>query len=70
LLKGGFADSRLDIEGSVARPSRFSLEDLKRMPSRTQITRHTCEEGWSAIMQLTGVPAHSTDKRRHFVQPP
>ena len=26
------------------------------MPSRTQITRHTCEEGWSAIMQWTGVP--------------
>ncbi len=26
------------------------------MPSRTQITRHTCEEGWSAIGQWTGVP--------------
>jgi len=26
------------------------------MSSRTQITRHTCEEGWSAIAQWTGVP--------------
>jgi DMSO/TMAO reductase YedYZ molybdopterin-dependent catalytic subunit len=29
------------------------------MPSRTQITRHTCEEGWSAIAQWTGVPLRS-----------
>lgn len=44
------------MEGSVSRPGGFSLADLKRMPSRTQITRHTCEEGWSAIAQWTGVP--------------
>jgi len=56
LLRDGFADWRLTVEGSVAKPSSFSLEDLKRMSSRTQITRHTCEEGWSAIMQWTGVP--------------
>ena len=52
----GFADWRLTIEGSVARPGSYSLEDLKRFPSRTQITRHTCEEGWSAIAEWTGVP--------------
>ena len=51
-----FADWRLIVEGSVARPRGFSLEELRRMPSRTQITRHTCEEGWSAIAQWTGVP--------------
>ncbi len=56
LRRNGFADWRLEIEGSVARPSSFSLEDLRRMRSRTQITRHTCEEGWSAIAQWTGVP--------------
>jgi DMSO/TMAO reductase YedYZ molybdopterin-dependent catalytic subunit len=56
LLRNGFAEWRLEVEGSVARPGSFSLEDLKRMPSRTQITRHTCEEGWSAIAQWTGVP--------------
>jgi DMSO/TMAO reductase YedYZ molybdopterin-dependent catalytic subunit len=51
-----FADWRLVVEGSVTRPRAYSLDELQRMPSRTQITRHTCEEGWSAIAQWTGVP--------------
>lgn len=59
LLANRFSDWRLLVEGSVERPRSFSLEDLKRMPSRTQITRHTCEEGWSAIAQWTGVPLRS-----------
>jgi len=50
------ADWTLSVEGLVARPQTFSLADLKRLPPRTQITRHTCEEGWSAIAQWTGVP--------------
>ena len=49
LQSGGFADWRLSIEGLVARPGSYSLADLKRLPSRTQITKHVCEEGWSAI---------------------
>lgn len=56
LLAGEFADYTLTVEGSVQRPGAFTLADLKRMPSRTQITRHSCEEGWSAISQWTGVP--------------
>jgi DMSO/TMAO reductase YedYZ molybdopterin-dependent catalytic subunit len=40
----------------VARPGSYSLADLQKFPSRTQITRLTCEEGWSAIAQWTGVP--------------
>ena len=59
LLRSGFANWRLIVEGNVARPGSFSLADLKRMPSRNQITRHTCEEGWSAIAQWTGVPLHN-----------
>jgi len=59
LQAGGFDDWRLTVEGSVLRPAVFSLADLKRLPSRTQITRHTCEEGWSAISQWTGVPLRS-----------
>jgi DMSO/TMAO reductase YedYZ molybdopterin-dependent catalytic subunit len=51
-----FAEWRLSVSGLVAKPQTFSLADLKRLPSRTQITRHTCEEGWSAIAQWTGVP--------------
>lgn len=56
LQRGGFADWRLSVEGLVARPGSYSLADLKRLPARTQITRHTCEEGWTAIGEWTGVP--------------
>jgi DMSO/TMAO reductase YedYZ molybdopterin-dependent catalytic subunit len=56
LRAGGFADWRLPIEGSVARPGAYTLADLRRFPSRTQITKHTCEEGWSAIAEWSGVP--------------
>jgi DMSO/TMAO reductase YedYZ molybdopterin-dependent catalytic subunit len=56
LLAGRFADWRLTIEGLVARPSSFSLADLKRFPSRSQITHQACEEGWSFIAEWTGVP--------------
>ena len=56
MQSGAFADWRLSVEGLVARRGTFSLADLKRVPSRTQITRHTCEEGWSAIGEWTGVP--------------
>jgi DMSO/TMAO reductase YedYZ molybdopterin-dependent catalytic subunit len=56
LKSGAFADWRLSVEGRVARPQSLSLADLKRFASRTQITRHTCEEGWTAIGEWTGVP--------------
>lgn len=51
----GFPNWLLTVEGLVARPKKYSLADLKRFPARTQITRHTCEEGWSAIGGWTGV---------------
>jgi DMSO/TMAO reductase YedYZ molybdopterin-dependent catalytic subunit len=53
---GAFADWRLSVEGRVTTPRTFSLNDLKQLRARTQITRHTCEEGWTAIGQWTGVP--------------
>jgi len=56
LQKGAFADWRLSVTGLVASPGGYSLADLKRFPSRTQVTRHTCEEGWSAIAEWSGVP--------------
>lgn len=56
LLADAFSGWRLTIEGSVERPASYALADLKRLPSRTQITRHVCEEGWSAIAEWTGVP--------------
>jgi DMSO/TMAO reductase YedYZ molybdopterin-dependent catalytic subunit len=56
LLAGRFAEWQLQIGGLVERPTRLSLAALKAMRSRTQITRHDCVEGWSAIGQWTGVP--------------
>jgi len=54
-LAAGFADWRLPIDGLVSRPWSFSLGDLKRLPSRSQITLQACEEGWSFIAEWTGV---------------
>ena len=56
LFVRGFRDWRLTVDGLVARPSSLSLADLKRFPSRTQITHQACEEGWSFIAEWTGVP--------------
>lgn len=56
LLENGFADWRLEVGGLVQQPLSLSLADLKKFPSRTQITRHDCVEGWSAIGKWTGVP--------------
>jgi len=55
LLQGKFTDWRLSVEGLVARPASFSLEQLKRLPSLSQITHQACEEGWSYIAEWTGV---------------
>ena len=52
----GFADWRVKVTGLVARPLSLSMADIRAMPQRTQITRHDCVEGWSAIGQWTGVP--------------
>jgi DMSO/TMAO reductase YedYZ molybdopterin-dependent catalytic subunit len=56
LKAGGFADWRLDVDGMVARPSSFSIAQLKSYPSRSQITEVACEEGWSYIAEWRGVP--------------
>jgi DMSO/TMAO reductase YedYZ molybdopterin-dependent catalytic subunit len=55
-VKNGFADWKLAIGGLVEQPLELSLEDLHAMPSRTQITRHDCVEGWSCIGKWKGVP--------------
>jgi DMSO/TMAO reductase YedYZ molybdopterin-dependent catalytic subunit len=55
MLANGFTDWRLKVEGLVARPASFSLDDLKRLPADNHITLHACEQGWSYIAQWTGV---------------
>jgi DMSO/TMAO reductase YedYZ molybdopterin-dependent catalytic subunit len=50
-----FVNWRLKVDGMVSRPLSLSLADLRRLPSRTQITKHDCVEGWTAIGMWSGV---------------
>ena len=54
LAAGSFAGWRLRVGGLVARPLQLELAQLRSMPQRSQITRHDCVEGWSAIGQWQG----------------
>jgi len=54
LAARAFADYALVVDGLVQRPQRLMLADLRALPSRTQITRHDCVEGWSAIGKWKG----------------
>jgi DMSO/TMAO reductase YedYZ molybdopterin-dependent catalytic subunit len=51
-----FADWRIAVDGLVEHPLILSMVDLRALPSRTQITRHDCVEGWSCIGEWTGTP--------------
>ncbi|MFO1185575.1 MAG: molybdopterin-dependent oxidoreductase [Bauldia sp.] len=53
-LSAGFADWRLEVGGLVRTKLSLSLSELLAMPSRTQITRHDCVEGWSCIGKWKG----------------
>ncbi len=55
LTAGNFEGYRLLIDGAVERRHAFPLSELKALPQQTQITRHDCVEGWSAIGQWSGV---------------
>ena len=55
LAAGGFVDYRLEVGGLVAKPLSLSIDEIRALPSRTQITRHDCVEGWSAIGKWKGV---------------
>ena len=50
----GFREYRLEVTGLVQQPLSLSLDELRALPSRTQITRHDCVEGWSSIGKWTG----------------
>jgi DMSO/TMAO reductase YedYZ molybdopterin-dependent catalytic subunit len=54
--QNNFAGFQLQVDGLVERPMRYTLEALRSMPQRTQITMHNCVEGWSCIAKWQGVP--------------
>ncbi len=51
-----FAEFRLTVGGLIEKTAEYTLAQLRDMPSRTQITRHDCVEGWSCIGKWKGVP--------------
>src|SRR5438105_10406285 len=54
LAAKAFAGYKLEVGGLVAEPRSFTLAELRALDSRTQITRHDCVEGWSAIGKWKG----------------
>ena len=47
---------RLELSGLIADRKPWSLPQLRALPQESQITRHICVEGWSAIGKWGGVP--------------
>jgi DMSO/TMAO reductase YedYZ molybdopterin-dependent catalytic subunit len=54
-VREGFANWRLGVEGLVARPLSIPIRSLRSLPHQTQVTRHDCVEGWSAIGKWHGL---------------
>ena len=55
LADGAFAEWRLLVDGLVESPLHLSLAELRALPRQTQITKHHCIQGWSAVGEWTGV---------------
>ena len=49
------SDYTLNISGMVAKKDAWTLARLYALPQTSQITRHICVEGWSAIGKWGGV---------------
>ena len=47
------------MAGLVEHPLRLTLADMYAMTRQTQITKHNCIQGWTAIGAWTGVPVHA-----------
>jgi sulfoxide reductase catalytic subunit YedY len=56
LADGNFVKWNLHVHGLVQRQLDLSLENLKEMVKQSQITEHSCIQGWTAIAQWLGVP--------------
>ncbi len=67
LREANFTNYRLIVDGLVSSPQSLSLAQLMLLPARSQITRHDCVEGWSAIGKWTGVPLHQVLRRANVL---
>ena len=50
------AGYKLELSGMIAKKDSWTLDQLRALPQVSQITRHICVEGWSAIGKWGGVP--------------
>lgn len=55
LSEGGFKDYRLRVFGLVENPVELSLDDMRELEKKTQITLHHCIQGWSGIAEWGGL---------------
>jgi len=56
LQAASFVDWKLIVDGMAARPTAFSLAEIKTFPTSSHTTMIGCEEGWTYIAEWTGVP--------------
>jgi DMSO/TMAO reductase YedYZ molybdopterin-dependent catalytic subunit len=56
LAANDFKGYRLKVSGLVENPVQLSLDDLRAMRKKTQITLHHCIQGWSGIAAWGGLP--------------
>jgi DMSO/TMAO reductase YedYZ molybdopterin-dependent catalytic subunit/thiosulfate reductase cytochrome b subunit len=56
LAASDFKDYRLKVYGLVENPVELSLDDLRALNNKTQITLHHCIQGWSGIAEWGGLP--------------
>jgi DMSO/TMAO reductase YedYZ molybdopterin-dependent catalytic subunit len=56
LQAAGFSDWRLVVDGMAARPTSFSVAEIKSYPTTSHVTMIGCEEGWTYIAEWKGVP--------------
>jgi len=56
-------DYKLEVGGLVDSKRSWTLDELYGLPQETQITRHICVEGWSAIGKWSGTPLREFLKR-------
>ncbi len=56
LQAANFVDWRITVDGMAARPTTFSLAEIRSFPTTSHVTMIGCEEGWTYIAEWTGVP--------------
>src|SRR5947209_14225464 len=55
LAQSTFVNYKLEIGGLIERPVCLTLSDLKQLSKQSQMTKHCCIQGWSAVAEWGGV---------------